>query len=422
MGARTRVRLAVGLLVALLVVGTGCGRGSGAPERIVLIVVDTLRADRLSPYGGDVETPHIQALADRGQVFTHFVASFHQTSMSMASLFTGRTPSLETGVAGEALDWTGRNWCGFRRLRDGDEDTCVPQRLSTLAEGLRDAGYWTAAVATNAYLFRPYGYDQGFDRWVEVGERPTDAGALLYVNGQTRRGEIANAAAAELLARRPSNHFFLYVHYMDVHDYKQLGVSYAEGVRRADRAVGHLLALLRRHGLAEGTLVILASDHGERLGERHLVEGSSSHLGNPSFEELLRLPLIVAPPLPGVDPGRTLRSDDLHRLIRRVAGAADPPPADLDQGELFLSEQEWQTYRRGRWKSFRRRDTGELFLVDLDADPGERSDVARQHPEISAEHARRLDALTRGLGAGRVAPSSLTSEDERRLRSLGYLE
>ena len=99
-----------------------CGQGGSlaerdaTPERIILVVVDTLRADHLSPYSAKVSTPNIQAFAERGQVFTNVVSSFHQTTMSMASLFTGRTPSLESGHSQKTLDWTGRNWCGMRRF------------------------------------------------------------------------------------------------------------------------------------------------------------------------------------------------------------------------------------------------------------------------------------------------------------------
>ena len=402
---------------------TACAPSAAPPERIVLVVVDTLRADPLSPYGGSVPTPNIEALARRGQVFSHAVSSFHQTSMTMASLFTGRTPSLETGRPADALDWTGRNWCGMRRFgSDAGDGACIPEGLPTLAAALRDAGYWTAGVATNAFLFRPSGYEVGFEGWAEVGDPPRPEEFQVAPRPQAQDAEQANRAAAGLLARRPSDRFFLYVHYMDVHDYELTGPSYAASVARVDRAVGELLGLLREHSLLDGSVVIVTSDHGERLGESHLVEGTTHHLGNPSFEELLRVPLIVAPPLPGVDSDAPLRSDDVHRLIRRIAGAPAGPAGDLEDGELFLSEAAWQTYRRGRWKSFRARSGEPLLLVDLDADPGERRDVASLHPEVAAEHARRIDDLTARLGAGDVPPSRLTPDEERRLRGLGYLE
>jgi arylsulfatase A-like enzyme len=192
-------------------------------------------------------------------------------------------------------------------------------------------------------------------------------------------------------------------------------------VERIDRAFGRLLEMLRADALLDGAVVLLASDHGERLGEEHLLKGSRSHNGNPSFEELLRVPLIISPPV-SENPTRFLRGDDVHGLIRRIAGATDREPADLDSEEIFLSEMWYQTYRSGRWKSFRKRGEDTLWLVDLRTDPGERRDVAELHPEIASEHAQRMDELTERLASDATAPLVLTPDDERRLRSLGYLE
>jgi arylsulfatase A-like enzyme len=416
------------MAAAITLVLAACGQGGSlvdrgaAPERIILVVVDTLRADHLSPYNADLTTPHIQAFAERGQVFTNVVSSFHQTTMSMASLFTGRTPSLESGDAEKTLDWTGRNWCGMRRFAPESEvAACIPESLTTLATTLHEAGYWTAGVVTNALLFRPLGYERGFDRWVEVGDAPEGDRAFQIAHPEERNAAKANQAVAQLLQQRPTDRFFLYVHYMDVHDYSVVGASYQDGVKRVDGAFGRLLGLLRASSLIEGAVVLLASDHGERLGEEHLLKGSRSHFGNPSFEELLRVPLIISPPV-SENPTRFMRGDDVYRLIRRIAGVADREPVELGANELFLSEERYQTYRDGRWKSFRERGEETLRLVDLRADPGERSDVAALHPEIAVEHARRMDELTERLAAGGTAPSALTAEDERRLRALGYLE
>jgi arylsulfatase A-like enzyme len=392
------------------------------PERIVLVVIDTLRADALSSYGGEAQTPNTEALATRGTLFRHVHASFHQTTMSMASLFTGRTPSLETGDVERTLAWTSYNWCGLSRLATKRDAPCVPDDTPTLAEKLRDAGYTTAAVVTNALLFRPAGYDRGYDHWIEVGSASEEGFVLGMGNPRARNAARAHAALARLLPELLGHRLFLYVHYMDVHDYALAGRSYREAVERTDRALGELLRMLDAHGLLEGATLILTSDHGERLDEPHLVEGRHSHFGNPSFEEVLRVPLVVVPPIAG-DPDLPLRGDDIHRLILHVAGLESSTPADLEPGELFLSEMHWQTYRRGRFKSYRPRDDPEaLRLVDLAEDPGELRDVAGTHPEIAGVHARRLDALTGGLAASERGSVQLSEEDVRRLRALGYLE
>ena len=187
-------------------------------KSVIMIVVDTLRRDHLSPYGSSLETPNVAALAERGQVFTNAVSSFHQTTMSTAALFTGLTPSLETGDRRESLPWTGRTWCGLSRFAAPQGDTCVPRGLTTLAEDLRDAGYWTAAVISNRLLFEPSGYEQGFDSWVEVG---ASADEVMKLPPETRAASRSAAqiqrAAKALLAERPSNRFFLYLHVTEPH-------------------------------------------------------------------------------------------------------------------------------------------------------------------------------------------------------------
>ena len=433
MSLRAFPPLAVLCLVTLLSacsdgLSVDTGVASSPPERIVLIVIDTLRRDYVSAYGSRNPTPNIDALARRGQYFQNVLASFHQTTMSMASLFTGRTPSLESGQIGDPLDWNGRNWCGMRRFaREGEDESCIPASRVTLAESLGRAGYWTAGVVTNALMFRPRGYEQGFDEWIEVGgQAARSEGKRRDVFGKWtyhhRNGEAANRAVRRLLDSRPGDRFFLYVHLMDVHDYvHDPNVRYARGVALADRSVGELLDSLEERDLLRGSVVFLISDHGERLREPHFVKGERSHFGNPSFEEIVRIPLVVAPPIVR-DPSVTLRSDDVYGLIQRVAGIVREDDADLEPGELFLSERRYQTYRRGRWKSYRERKSGVHHLVDVQADPRERRDVASLHPEIVERHGARMDELSKRLSISGVAPSGLSEEDRRLLRELGYLE
>ncbi len=151
------------VLGALLLTGglLGCG-GAGTPERIVLIVVDTLRRDHLSCYGGSTPTPRIDALAARGRRVRNASSSSHQTTLSMGALFSGLTPSLEIGD-GRSIRWTGRSRCGLTPFADpAGERGCIPQAVPTLPERLREAGYWTAGVVTNPLLFRPAGFERGW--------------------------------------------------------------------------------------------------------------------------------------------------------------------------------------------------------------------------------------------------------------------
>jgi arylsulfatase A-like enzyme len=405
-----------------------CGGGlDGPPERIVLIVVDTLRRDFLSTYGSENATPNLDALAERGQLYKNHMASFHQTSMSMASLFTGRTPSLEFGRADRTLAWNSSTWCGLHRFaRPGDPAFCIPPSVPTLAEKLREAGYATLGIASNQFLYEPSGFSRGFDDWVEVGKKPTKPGAPDRLKpadaAKTRYFALVNQAALQAVDRRASDRFYLYVHYMDVHDYGDRRPGrYAKAVRSVDRAIGVLLGELVERGLLDDAVVIATSDHGERLSERHALRGASGHLGNPSFQEVLDLPLIVAPPIDR-DPEVFLRTEDLFHVILELAGTAEPAETLLAADELFVSERGYRTYLRDRYKSVQRRADGAFYLFDLAADEGETRDVAGANAEVAAEHRRRIREISDALGTGRAAPLQQSEDDRRRLRALGYLE
>jgi len=424
---RLLVLAGLGVLAALAldrgIATMGDGDGGIPPERIVLVVIDTLRRDAVGVYGGRSRTPHIDGLATRGEALPDVYSAFHQTTFSMGALFTGRTPSRETPDPAEPLPWTGRNWCGLRRFAAPGERLCVPRSLPTLAEELRSAGYETLGVASNHFLFDPAGYSRGFDRWHQVGDlgryRLTVEERRARV--EARSGPHVMATVRAALDRRGSDRFFLYVHLMDVHDYALRRMSYGRAVELADDAVGELLGALQERGLREGSVVVVTSDHGERFAERHPIEGRPSHFGNPSFEYLIQVPLIVSPARlpPAHGP---IRTEQVHERLRALGGAPASPRGDLEPGEHFLSETDWQTYRRGRWKSMHDRRSERRLLFDLSEDPQEQHDVGPSHPEILEQHAERIRTLTRALVTQPAAPEALTSEDRSRLHALGYLD
>ncbi len=432
-GAGVALRLVPLLGLALAAALVWWPTGPRVPARIILIVIDTLRRDYLSCYGSTTPTPHIDAMAARGQVFTNAVSSYHQTSMSMAALFTGHTPSISSGDPERSLPWTGTTWCGLSRFATRDARECVPTGVPTLAEELGAAGYWTVGVVSNALLFRPYGYDRGFREWIQVGRpwrAPNDAG-------------VVNQAVRDWLARRPSDRFFLYVHYMDVHGRSAKGASfdaatqdgaYAAAVVATDTAIGELLGALDAAGLGDDTAIVLTGDHGEALGETRLQTGISGHSGNPSFEPVLRVPLIVLP-APGNDSAHPIRTEDVFRMIKHLAGLPSPEPGELEPDELLLEEIKFRTYRKGNWKSIWPRANpvaveglpktfGHLtkpVLFNVTDDPNEAVDVAERYPEIVAAHRKRIDALTEKLAAAPVVGATLSPLDRKRLQKLGYL-
>jgi arylsulfatase A-like enzyme len=427
---RASLRLpALLVLATLLVCAALPGCGPHRPRHILLIVVDTLRRDHLSPYGGWVPTPNLEALAQKGQVFQNVFASFHQTSMSMAAIFTGRTPSIESADPSKSLPWNSSTWCGLSRLAGAANDTCIPHGLPTLAERLRDAGYTTIGVASNQFLYEPSGFSRGFDTWIEVDRRAATVGARsrrgVADPRNSRTWKTVNRDALRAVDGSPGGRTFLYVHYIDVHDYRFHKRTYEESVELEDSAIGALLEGLGHRGFLEDSVVIVTSDHGERLGEDHRFPGelpnNFGHYGNPSFEELLKIPLIVSPAV-FADPNRFLRTEDLYDLIGQVAGLPPVHASDLSDGELYLSEMFFRTFRRGHWKTLVRRSDGRVFLYDLERDPFERIDLAARDPERVKSEKERSDAIARELRAGPASRKEMSEDDRERLRSLGYLD
>ena len=412
-----------------LLAGTcpGC-RDSEAtrPSRIIFIVVDTLRADKSAASGAASFTPHMDRLAREGQEFPEARSAFHFTSMSMASMFTGLIPSFESGEDNGSLPATSETYCGMARFRTPEDSACLPDQLETLAEAMREAGYWTLGVVGNPLLFDPYGFSQGFEQWIEVGTIP---GGLFRTGSQPhhaeeRAGDRINSAIYAALDQRPSDHFFLYAHYLDVHDWLLRRHGYKHGVEVFDAFLGELLSDLERRKLLEGSVIILTSDHGEALGEIHVREPQPLHFGNPSYDPVLRVPLIVHP-AHFEDSSLPIRGRDMKGLILSLLEprARDERIGFASESENFFSEQKYQILQLGRWKSFWSRDGSHRFLVDLQNNPAETRDVAEAHPEILAAHRSRVDELAGELSADpRSLFRDLSEEDRARLRILGYLD
>jgi len=305
---RGRKRWRFALLSALWL-SVGCAAEAPSPladANLVMIVVDTLRADHLGVYGyGRPTSPNFDALAADATVYTDATAQSSWTRPSVASLFTSRLPSEHGAVAAGA------------RLDEG---------VATLAELLRDAGYRTVGVSANfVHVSRNSGLARGFDHfWAEpIQDERAEQAPLYRLGDLPLRAPTAselNERVAELLPTAAGTPVFLYVHYMDAHDYQERRDAYAEGVMKVDVGVGELLATLETQGLIDGSVVILSSDHGERIGEEHLLEGRLEHFGEPSFEEVLRVPLIIAPPRFD-DPELLVRSQDLFDIVARIGGA-----------------------------------------------------------------------------------------------------
>ncbi|HJS75217.1 MAG TPA: sulfatase, partial [Vicinamibacteria bacterium] len=278
MARRTRVW---GLLP--LVLSFGCGGGTRgvrprAGQNLLVITIDTLRADRVGAYGDSkARTPHIDRLAHEGVLFEQAVAQVPVTLPSHASLFTGLLPPTH-GV---------RDNTYFR----------LDSRAQTLAETLKASGYETAAFVAAFVLDGTFGLDQGFDFYDdEVSGAATTTGTIAE-----RRGELVSRSFVSWLEKRSSDRpFFAWLHFFDPHlphaPPPPYEASYGGEISYVDEQVGRVLEALAAKGEGDDTLVVLTSDHGESLGEH----GEKSH-GFFVYEATLRVPLILksARSLPG---------------------------------------------------------------------------------------------------------------------------
>jgi arylsulfatase A-like enzyme/Flp pilus assembly protein TadD len=399
-----RFRVVSFVIVAAAV---ACGREAtrsvepGRPPDLLLITIDTLRADRV----GRGLTPNLDALAARGLRFTRARAAVPLTLPSHVSMLTGALPP-EHGIHENGIHVFG----GEPR---------------PIARTLKDLGYHTAAFVGAYVLDRRFGLAAGFDQYDDQISR--DPSAVQRLEAERPANEVADRAIAWLRSRvgGGSDPIFLWVHFYDPHaPYRG---SYDEEVKFADAQVGRLLQELRT--LNRDPVVVATGDHGESLGDH----GEATH-GMLVYEAALHVPLIVA------GPGITVaRRDDpvslvdvaptLHHIAERAASRApmagrsllDPAQADR---EIYAETQYprvagWSpvhTLVQDRWKLI---VGGGRELYDLETDAAETQNLAASRQALATAMANRLDALRRP--GSKVAQRIVSSETAERLRALGYV-
>ena len=429
--------LLAGALLAWRLLAGG-PRTDGHPN-ILLITLDTTRADHLGAYGdARAETPYLDRLASEGILFERAVSAAPVTLPAHVSLFTGRYPFAH-GV---------RNNGNFR----------VPDDAATLATLLHQQGYRTAAFVSAFVLDRRTGLSRGFDVYNDT----LDSGGLTASGRPSdaeleRRGDRTAAAARAWLtayfqtapAGRPP--FFVWVHLYDPHDPYDPPPPFADRFRDRpydgeiafdDSVVGSILRDVDDGGASASTIVTVVGDHGESLGEH----GEATH-GMFVYESAVRVPLIVR--WPGhLRPARVAalaRSVDVAPTLVDLAGAPALPAAQGEslipmihgrgQGPLFaytetyfpLFFMDWAPLRSiqdDRWK-FVDAPTPELY--DLATDPHERVNVAGREPARAAALRRGLDSLAGERDADRhgngPAPAEVRPDRETidKLAALGYV-
>jgi arylsulfatase A-like enzyme/parvulin-like peptidyl-prolyl isomerase len=411
------------MLTALLLAGLEAGAQTAPRPNLVLITLDTLRADRLGCYGYQAaETPALDRLAREGIRCEHAFAVAPLTRPAHATILTGRLPF-------------------SHGLRD-NISPALPATIPTLAELLHNQGYASAGLVASFLLNRSSGLGRGFDLFSDAFD-PDQRDRQLVSSFQRRGGEVMDQALAWL--RQSAEPFFLWVHLYDPHApydppepfaSRHAGRPYDGEIAYADLQVGRLLAALERSGRLDRSLVAAIGDHGEGLGDHGEHEHSFFIYGS-----TLRVPLILR--LPGIVPaGATLREpvsqiDLLPTLLDLLGLAAPPLPgrslrprwgADPPARPAEIYSESLYAYLHFGWASLRSLIEGRLKLIeapqielyDLAADPGETRNLAAERAQDVERLRQRLEVLAGASPAARPAPA-VDSETLRALGALGYV-
>ena len=399
---------------------------------LVLILVDTLRADAISPYGFDPRvSPELGRLAEHGVVFERALAQSSWTKVSMASLMTSLWPRSH----------------GVRGHSDG-----LAEAALTVQDVLKQEGYLTYAVQSNGWLEQSFGFHHGFDRYV-FPHANTMARQLGTASVWPHGERIFDEATRLIEAHDSADPFFLYLHFMDVHEYasppefKRFGseqrAAYSAAILWVDDVVKRVRGRLEKAGFGERTILVIASDHGEAFGENRC-NGHAYNVHTPvllvplmirfPFDiEARRIPtqvrnLDIAPTmldLVGVPIPASFQGESLLPLITSPEPAPDRVSyADLGD-PVMVGVPEQVSVVDGAWSLARNIDeTGKEFLFDRKLDPREDANLL----DLEPAQAERMQALLNSHLATELRPGTHV-EDVRidpgiakRLRALGYLQ
>lgn len=422
----------LGLLFALPVITVtlpGCGEPPRA-ERIVLVTLDTVRADHLGCYGYEQgATPNLDQLAREGVLFEQALSPVPVTLPSHSSMFTGLYPP-QHGV----------HYNGTFKLEPS---------FRTMAEILEEHGYATGAVPASFAVAKRFGLDQGFDEYEDLFAEKRDNKEELPANAERKAEDVA-ARGVAWLDRHRSGPAFLWLHFYDPHSKYEPPFPFSNEFRDrpydgeiafVDRELGEVMAKLRADGEAWArTLLIVAGDHGEGLYDH----GESMH-GALAYQSTLHVPLIIK--APGAEGGgrRFAEPVSLVDLLPTVLDYAGLPPEKglpglslkgaLENGRLeprglFFEaltgalNYGWSSLegvRRGRWKLIAGVDPE---LYDLAADSGETRSLQANERSRAQEMQQEVDEWLAAWKAESKSPSEAPPADAEaleRLASVGYI-
>jgi arylsulfatase A-like enzyme/Tfp pilus assembly protein PilF len=398
---------------------------ASAPN-VVVITIDTLRADHLGCYGYKrIKTPNIDALAAAGARFERAYTPVPVTLPAHTAIFTGTYPMLSG-------------------IHDFSANQLSPQQ-PTLASVLKEHGYATGAVVGSAVLDSRFGLNHGFDFYYDH----FDFNRLDEANldQMERPGNLVADQALDWLGRNYQKKFFLWMHLYDPHypytppaPYsKEYATHPYDGeIAFADEQVGRLLRFLKQKGLDQNTVIVLSGDHGESLGEH----GEKTH-GFFIYNATLHVPLIIH--LPGMKSAKAVPSPVsltdivptvLHALKIDVPSpvqgndlsallAGKEPGATRDiYSESFLARIHfnWSELRGVQNESYHFIDAPKPELYDLSKDPGETRNLLSEKKAVGEEMRVKLAAVIQQYSAGKelAEKTGLDPVLMERLKSLGY--
>ena len=394
-------------------------RGAEKAPPIILISIDTLRADHLPMYGyRGVTTPHLDALRADGVLFRNAWSHSPLTLPSHATMLTGLLPAAH-GV---------RDNTGFRLAPD------VP----SVPAILREHGYATGAAISAFVLRGTTGMNSGFDAYDDHVETSRGEKALGRIQ---RPGEETAAAAQKWIAANATRPFFYMLHLYEPHSpyqppeafAKQFASAYDGEIAHADAIVGKFLAFLKEQDLYDRAMIVLVSDHGEGLGDH----GEEEH-GIFLYREAISVPLVIKLPGGAMAGNSSDPAAGLFDLGRTMLAAAhvEPPPAmqgralitggklaALSQREIY-SETYYPRFHFG-WSELHSLISGTDHFIDaprpelydLARDPGEKQNQLEQNR-------RRYFALLEAMRRYKkepTAPSAISPEEAQKLAALGYI-
>jgi choline-sulfatase len=395
---------------------------------VLLITIDTLRADHIGAYGyKNAATPTIDALARSGVLFEHAYSQVPLTLASHTSLLTGTYP-FHNGVQ----DFTGNP---------------LSPDIRSVAQALQAQGYDTGAIVSSYVLDRSWGLNRGFNLYYDVFK-----GSSFLENDPglvERKAGASVDEALKWLRRSRTKPFFLWLHLYDPHSgydppepfRTRFSESPYDGeIAYADRELGRVIAHLKQRGLYDRTLIIFASDHGESLGEH----GEKEH-GFFVYHSTLHVPLVVKPPLSaGVRPHHVsdpvpimgiaptiLATLKLHDPIQQQfetesllgAGNSDTPSPVYSESFYSFSSFGWSPVRTINNRSYQFIEAPKPELYDLRNDPQEIRNLIGEQPAVGSVMDQELKNMV-----ARYAPhespsggSQLDAAAVEKLRALGYM-